>query len=86
MKKISFLLFAAVIFAAAPTACQQEGVKLSRADRDMIDTIVQKEIVKITPELDAYCRDSASVLRKNYVDSLLIVRQREILQQSVPMQ
>ena len=86
MKKIFFLLIALAIFAATPTACKPEPVKLNRDDRDMIDTIAQKEIIKITPQLDAYCRDSAPILRKYYVDSLLIVREREILQQSVPIQ
>jgi hypothetical protein len=85
MKKIIFLLLALAVFAAMPTACKQEAVKLTRADRDGIDTLVQKEIARITPELDAYCRDSSPILRKQYVDSLLIVREREISQQSVPI-
>jgi hypothetical protein len=86
MKKIIITAFSLAIFAALPTACQEEGVKLTRADRDGIDTVVQKQIVQITPELDRYCRDSAAFLRKYYIDSLLIVRQQEIQQQAVPIQ
>jgi hypothetical protein len=85
MKRLFFILITLAIASILPTACKEEAVKLTRADREMIDTVVQKEIVRITPELDAYCRDSASILRKNYVDSLLIVREREISQQSVPI-
>lgn len=86
MKKLIFILLCLSVFAALPTACKEEGVKLTRADRDAIDTIVQKNIVQITPELDRYCRDSSAILRKCYVDSLLLVRQREIQQQAVPVQ
>jgi hypothetical protein len=85
MKRLIFILLSLAIFAALPTACKEEAVKLTRADRDAIDTIVQKNIVQITPELDRYCRDSSPILRKKYVDSLLIVRQQEILQQSIPV-
>lgn len=86
MKRLVFILTILAIASILPTACKEEGIKLTRADRDAIDTIVQKNIVQITPELDRYCRDSSPILRKYYLDSLLLVRQREILQQSVPVQ
>jgi hypothetical protein len=86
MKKLIITVFSLAIFAILPTTCQEEGVKLTRADRDGIDTITQKQIVQIMPEIDRYCRDSAAILRKYYMDSLLIVRQQEIQQQSVPFQ
>jgi hypothetical protein len=86
MKKLIIAAFSLAVFAALPTACKEEGVKLTRADRDGIDTIAQKQIVQITPELDRYCRDSSAILRKYYMDSLLIVRQQEIQQQTVPVQ
>ena len=86
MKRLVFILTILAIASILPTACKEEGIKLTRADRDAIDTIVQKNIVQITPELDRYCRDSAPILRKYYVDSLLLVRQREIQQQAVPVQ
>jgi hypothetical protein len=86
MKRLIFILTTLAIVSILPTACKEEAVKLTRADRDAIDTIVQKNIVQITPELDRYCRDSSPILRKYYVDSLLLVRQREIQQQAVPVQ
>jgi hypothetical protein len=86
MKKLIFVLVSLAFAIILPTACKQEAVKLNRDDREMIDTLAQKEIVRITPELDRYCRDSAAILRKHYVDSLLIVREQEILQKSVPVQ
>ncbi len=86
MKKLVCAVFCLAVFAALLTACEEETVKLTRADREAIDTIVQKNIVQITPELDRYCQDSAPILRKYYVDSLLIVRQREIEQQALPVQ
>jgi hypothetical protein len=86
MKRLIFILISLAIASILPTACKEEGVKLTRADRDAIDTIVQKNIVQITPDLDRYCRDSSPILRKYYVDSLLLVRQREIQQQAVPVQ
>jgi hypothetical protein len=85
MKKLIFILTTLVLASIFPTACKEEAVKLTRADRDMIDTLVQKQVTQITPELDRYCRDSSPILRKKYVDSLLLVRQQEILQQSIPV-
>ncbi len=86
MKKLIFSLVLLAFALFLPTACKQEAVKLTRDDRERIDTLSQKEIVRITPELDGYCRDSAPILRKRYVDSLLIVREQEILQKMVPVQ
>jgi hypothetical protein len=85
MKRLIFILITLAFASILPTACKEEAVKLTRDDRDAIDTIVQRNIIQITPELDKYCRDSAPILRKFYMDSLLIVRQQEILQQSVPL-
>ena len=86
MKKLVFILTLLAFASILPTACKDEAVKLTRDDREMIDTLAQKEINGITPDLDRYCRDSAPILRKQYVDSLIIVREQEILQKSVPIQ
>ena len=69
MKKLIFICVSLAFASILPTACKQEAVKLTRDDRERIDTLSQKEIVRITPELDRYCRDSAAILRKHYVDS-----------------
>ena len=86
MKKLIFIFVSLAFASILPTACKEEAVKLTRDDRERIDTLSQKEIVRITPELDRYCRDSASILRQHYIDSLLIVREQEILQKTVPIQ
>jgi hypothetical protein len=86
MKKLIFVLVCLAFAILLPTACKEDAVKLTRDDREMIDTLSQKEIVRITPELERYCRDSSPILRKHYVDSLLIVREQEILQKTVPVQ
>lgn len=66
------------------TACNTEGVKLNANDRFAIDTISANAIKKLTVELDKQCRDSADVLRKQLVDSLVAVREREIIMQTLP--
>ncbi len=86
MKKLILIIVSLAFVLILPTACKEEAVKLTRDDRDRIDTLSQKEIVRITPDLDRYCRDSAPILRQHYIDSLLIVREQEILQKTVPIQ
>ena len=86
MKKLIFITVLLAFAGLLPTACKEEAVKLNRDDREVIDTLAQKEINRITPDLDRYCRDSAPILRQRYVDSLLIVREQEILQKMVPVQ
>ena len=68
------------------TACHTEGVKLNADDRVAIDTISGNAIKSLTPELEKQCKDSADVLRKRLVDSLVIVREQEIMMQAVPNQ
>ena len=63
-----------------------EGVKLNADDRVAIDTISGNAIKSLTPELEKQCKDSADVLRKRLVDSLVIVREQEIMMQAVPNQ
>ena len=72
---LCFLLF---------TACNTEGVKLNVDDRVAIDTLSANAIKKLTPELDKQCKDSADMLRQRLVDSLVAVREQEIMMQSVP--
>ena len=67
------------------SACNTEGVKLNRADREQIDTLVARQVQTLAGELDKYCRDSSAALRQRYVDSLLVVREREIMMQNQPV-
>jgi hypothetical protein len=82
MKKILpvFCLLLTVIFLFA--ACESEAVKLDRDDRAMIDTLANRQIFAMIPELDKWCKDSTPVLRQRMVDSLMIVREQEILRQT----
>ena len=90
MKKIAtflrfalfILLFSFFIFHFA--ACDTEGVKLNGNDRVAVDTLSSSAIAKLTPILDKQCRDSSDVLRKKLVDSLVILREREIIMQTLP--
>ncbi len=65
-------------------ACQTEAVKLNGDDRVAIDTLSGNAIKKLTVELDKQCKDSSDMLRKYLVDSLVAVRQQEIMMQTLP--
>ncbi len=84
MKKIEpvFYLLFNLLFAFA--ACESEPVKLDRDDRVMIDTLANRQIFAMVAELDKWCKDSTPVLRQRMVDSLMIVREQEILRQTPP--
>ncbi len=66
------------------SSCGEETVKLNGNDRVAIDTLSANAIAKLTPELDKRCKDSSDALRKQLVDSLVIVREREIMMQTLP--
>jgi hypothetical protein len=66
------------------SSCNTEGVKLNGNDRIAIDTLSANAIKNLTFELDKRCKDSADVLRKQLVDSLVIVREREIIMTTQP--
>ena len=82
--KFFFLSFPFCLFLF--TSCKDEGVKLTADDRVAIDTLSVNAIKSVTPELEKQCKDSADVLRKRLVDSLIIVREQEIMMQAVPIQ
>lgn len=65
-------------------ACHTEGVKLNVDDRMAIDTLSANAIKSLTVELDKQCKDSSNALRKRLVDSLVAVREQEIMMQTVP--
>ena len=65
-------------------SCGEKGVKLNADDRLAIDTLSANAIKTLAVELDKNCKDSADVLRKQLVDSLVAVREREIIMQTLP--
>jgi hypothetical protein len=86
MKKILsvFCLLLTLLFTFP--ACESEAVKLDRDDRTMIDTLANRQIFAMAADLDKWCKDSTPVLRQRMVDSLMIVREQEILRQTPPPQ
>jgi hypothetical protein len=71
-----------LIYLLALTSCESDVVKLDRGDRLFIDTTASKEMNRLAPELDKWCTDSSPVLIKKLTDSLVLVREQEILQKS----
>jgi hypothetical protein len=74
------LAFCLLLFAS----CGDKGIKLNGNDRVAIDTLSANAIKALTVELDKKCKDSADVLRKQLVDSLVVVREREIIMETQP--
>ncbi len=81
---LKYLIFPFAMSLFIFSACHTEGVKLNADDRVAIDTLSGNAIKSLTPELEKQCKDSTDVLRKRLVDSLVIVREQEIIMQTVP--
>jgi hypothetical protein len=86
MKRIKInILFFLVLF-LAQTACNTEGpIKLNTDDRNMIDTLSSRKISLLSVEMDNWCRDSAPILKQKIIDSLMLLREQEILRQAQPL-
>ncbi len=80
MKKNIFLL--ALSFLLFPS-CHTEGVvKLTSDDRFRIDTLSSRQTMVLASEMDKWCKDSTPFYQQRFVDSLVIVREQEILKQT----
>jgi peroxiredoxin family protein len=66
------------------TACQSDAVKLNRGDRERIDTTANKLSYDRAKFLDSLCQDSTPVWQQRAIDSLLQIREREIMMQTQP--
>lgn len=66
--------------------CKTEDVKLGYEDRVVIDTLVTRQIAGLAMEMDKWCKDSSPVLRQRMVDSLMKVREQEIMNSIPPPQ
>ncbi len=53
--------------------------KIDANMRTQIDTTVSKQMSTLARDLDAYCRDSSAALVDRLRDSLITVREQEIL-------
>jgi hypothetical protein len=83
MKKIIFVFSLSVwMFSSCNT---EGGVKLTPDDRYRIDTLTSRQMAALSTELDTWCKDSTPVFKQHFVDSLVIVREQEILKQTSTM-
>jgi hypothetical protein len=55
------------------------SIKIDASMRRRIDTSTSRQINLLTVQLDAFCRDSSAVLIQRAADSMLAVRQQEVL-------
>jgi hypothetical protein len=79
--KKSIVYFFLVVM--AQIACNTEGaIKLNTDDRNMIDTMSSRKISMLSVEMDQWCRDSAPLLKQKMIDSLMLVREQEIMKQT----
>jgi hypothetical protein len=82
--KKSLLYFLLVL--TALIACNTEGaIKLNTDDRNKIDTISARQISLLSVEMDQWCRDSATLMKQKMIDSLMLVREQEIMRQTQPL-
>jgi hypothetical protein len=80
MKNVIFFFVCAIYLLSS---CDTEGgVKLTSDDRYRVDTLVSRQTSDISSELDKWCKDSTPIYRQHFVDSLVIVREQEILKQT----
>ncbi len=76
--RIFYFSAAILLFSACDT---EGGVSLSADERFRIDTTSNQQIRLISLKMDTFCRDSTPVFRQRFVDSLMVVREQEILKQ-----
>jgi hypothetical protein len=79
-------MFYFLVLITTQIACNTEGaIKLNTDDRTKIDTLSAKQISMLSVEMDQWCRDSAPILKQKMIDSLMLVREQEIIRQSQPL-
>ncbi len=67
----------ALIFFSGLFSCSEPEIKLSRADRKGIDTLVNNQLDTISPMLDSLCVVNKEMIIKNAVDSIVKERQKQ---------
>ena len=58
--------------------CKNDDIILTKDERTIIDTTSSGQILKLSKDLDTWCKDSTPMIRQKFIDSLLTVRQAEI--------
>jgi hypothetical protein len=75
---MKYILFLFLIF--FEWGCNSDQtIKIDSATRRYIDTTTSRQINLLSAQLDAYCRDSSAELIQRAADSMLAVRQQELL-------
>jgi hypothetical protein len=86
MKVFKKSIFYFFLLVTALIACNTEGaIKLNTDDRTKIDTLSSRQISMLSVEMDQWCRDSAPILKQKMIDSLMLVREQEIMKQTQPL-
>ncbi len=86
VKVLNFNKVVLLLILYAFTSCKNnEPLKLTSDERFRVDTSVSTQFVKISADIDKWCKDSTPILRQKFIDSLVIVREQEVLKQ-IPVQ
>jgi len=75
MYKIFWLI--SIIFLTGILSCGEPEIKLNRADRRSIDTLVNNQLDSISPILDSLCFEETDVIVERAVDSIVKERQKQ---------
>ena len=59
------------------SSCGEPEIKLTRADRKAIDTLVNHQLDSISPILDSLCRERSGELVQKAVDSIILERKKK---------
>lgn len=70
--------FTFIIIICLLMSCGGSNTNLDYRTRDLIDSLTRQQNEITSEEMEQFCRDSFNIMVQKAVDSLMIVRQREI--------
>ena len=73
----SLLIVLVITLLLGESACGEPEIKLTRADRKHIDTLVNHQLDSIGPMLDSLCKVTRAELIQQAVDSIVQERQEK---------
>jgi hypothetical protein len=76
--KYGYLMVSLMLVGLLACSSEESGIKLSKSDRALIDTLSNREIVLLQQKYDKWYKDSSSILIQKATDSILQVRRAEI--------
>ncbi len=71
----SFIILLILLFGIS--SCGEPEIRLTRADRKTIDTLVNNQLDSISPILDSLCFEETEMIIKRAVDSIVKERQKQ---------